>query len=145
MHEEEAIGLYEDMFYKEYTRRIQDIKSWVIKKIDECIEDGLTMVAYGAAAKGMTMLNYFDIRCLSYIVDDAPLKHFKYTPGTNTIIYPISMLAEDKDDDICIIILAWNFESEIISKVKKLRQEANDNGRRTMVMQVFPQQKIYII
>lgn len=82
------------------------------------------IVGYGAAAKGMTVLNSGKIQ-LDYIVDDNPLKQNLYCPGSNIPIYPSSKLQEETDD-IFIVPLAWNFFEEIKNKVRSLRPDKKD-------------------
>lgn len=136
---EREAGLYEDAFYEGYREKIEGIKQWVEGKMAWCKENGVRVVAYGAAAKGMTMLNYFRIKGISYIVDDATMKHYKYTPGTNIQVRPVEALAEE-EDPICVLVLAWNFLGEIMKKVWKMRPPVH---HKTYIMQVFPQQDMF--
>lgn len=136
---EREAGLYEDAFYEGYREKIEGIKHWVEEKMAWCKDNGVRVVAYGAAAKGMTMLNYFRIKDISYIVDDATMKHNKYTPGTNIRVLPVEDLAEE-DEPICVLVLAWNFLGEIMKKVWTLRPPLQ---KKTYIMQVFPQQDLF--
>ena len=88
------------------------------------------MVGYGAAAKGMTVLNANDIQ-LDWIVDDNELKQGLLTPGTNIPIKDRSSL--DIEEHIVVIPLAWNFFDEIKSNVEEIRQD-----RSTQYVQYFP-------
>ena len=84
------------------------------------------MIGYGAAAKGMTFLNFSDVN-LDIIIDDNELKHNLYTPGKNTLIKPNGFLKQYKEDDkILFIPLAWNFYDEIRSRILKTRNNDND-------------------
>lgn len=77
-----------------------------------------TIIGYGAAAKGNTLLNFAKIK-LDYIVDDNPLKHNLYTPGTK-----IKIVSLDDVHNLCgskpilWVPLSWNFFDEIKGKVK---------------------------
>jgi len=72
------------------------------------------LIGYGAAAKGMTVLNAVG-ETLDYIVDDNPMKHGLYTPGLNIPIFsPLVLQSETKE--MTIVPLAWNFYPEIRSK-----------------------------
>lgn len=139
-HSEELINEenYSDIFYNNYRNKIQEIKLWVHETINMCVKNGFKIIAYGAAAKGMTILNYFNILNIEYIIDDAIMKHYKYTPGSNIVIKPIDVISDE--DNICIIVLAWNFIDEIISNIQKLRKDKN---KVTNIIQVFPNQKIF--
>lgn len=75
---------------------------------------GATIVGYGAAAKGNTLLNFGNIK-LDYIVDDNPLKWRLFTPGTRVPIYRPEILQAERN--LVIVPLAWNFYDEIKTKV----------------------------
>lgn len=89
-------------------------------KLRELIH-GKRVVGYGAPAKATTLLNVFDIR-LDYVVDENPLKIGKFIPGVDTPIVHTDAL-DNKDYDY-ILILAWNYNTEIMSKVREWYPEA---------------------
>lgn len=80
---------------------------------------GKTIAAYGAPAKGNTLLNFCSIGadCIEYVVEDNELKIGLYTPGTRIPVVSSKMLDEEMPD--YILILAWNFAKEILEKTKK--------------------------
>jgi len=82
------------------------------------------IVGYGAAAKGMTVLNAGRIN-LSYIVDDNHLKQGLYCPGSNTPVKNNEVLRQEFQD-LIIIPLAWNYFDEIKNRVKFLRPNNKD-------------------
>lgn len=137
--EEAEVGLYSDAFYDTYRERVMHIKQWVCSKLAEFAQQGIPWVGYGAAAKGMTLLNFFDVHGMEYIVDDATMKHHKYTPGKNIIILPPTRLQEDKRT-LVVVVFAWNFMEEILQKVKSLRE-----GTKTYILQPFPNQCVFEI
>ena len=77
---------------------------------------GNRIAAYGAPAKGNTLLNYFKIgrEFIDYIVDDSPLKQGLFTPGTHIPVVPPTRLKQDNPQ--YLFILAWNFADPIIKK-----------------------------
>jgi len=87
-------------------------------------EPGRKIVGYGAAAKGNTILNYANI-ALEYIVDDNPLKQGLLTPGRSIPIENPERLFQE-DGPVVILVLAWNFFSEIQNRVIAHRPTAND-------------------
>jgi len=92
--------------------------------------DGYTLVGYGAAAKGNTLLNFGDIK-LDFIVDDSPLKQGKFTPGTGCAIVGVDRLGElDANCRVLFVPLAWNFFKEIQSKIQSVRSNNNDRFLR---------------
>lgn len=87
---------------------------------------GKTIVGYGAAAKGNTILNYIQ-EPLDFIIDDNPLKQGKFTPGTKTPITSIDKLQAFSEDETLIFIpLSWNFYDEIKDRINKVRNTKND-------------------
>jgi hypothetical protein len=74
------------------------------------------VVAYGAAAKGNTLLNYANINSdlIEYVCDLAPSKQGKYMPGSHLKIVKPEYMLENMPD--CILILPWNIANEIIDQ-----------------------------
>jgi 2-polyprenyl-3-methyl-5-hydroxy-6-metoxy-1,4-benzoquinol methylase len=93
-----------------------------ISDLRECLRDlsrnSIPIIGYGAAAKGMTVLNAVGEK-IDFIIDDSPLKQNTFTPGLNIPIYSIDRLSE-AGDKICLIPLAWNFAEEINERVAKV-------------------------
>lgn len=84
--------------------------------------DGKTIAAYGAPAKGNTLLNYcgLEVDLIPYTVDKSPMKVGLYTPGTHIPIEPVSALTERRPD--YVLILPWNLADEIIEEQQAYRQ-----------------------
>lgn len=100
---------------KEYSDKCKKIASETYKKVLELKRKGYKIIGYGAAAKGNTFLNFSKIH-LDYIVDDNPLKHNLYSPGSKIKILSPDALSEEKEK-ICVVPLAWNFFNEIKENV----------------------------
>ena len=94
-------------------------KKRIKKMIAHLISKKKTLIGYGAAAKTTTLLNYFGItnKHFNFIVDDNPLKHNKFTPGTKIPIKSSDNIYKDNID--YIFLLSWNFSNSIILKHKK--------------------------
>lgn len=89
-------------------------------------EWGYTIVGYGAAAKGMTLINASDIR-LDCVIDDNPLKQGLYCPGTEIPVVDIDWLSRlSKPERVVFVPLAWNFYNEIKRKIKAKRDVDGD-------------------
>jgi hypothetical protein len=87
-------------------------------------------VGYGAAAKGMTLLNFANIK-LDYIIDDNPNKQGTYSPGQNIPVVSIEHLETYQNDQkILFVPLAWNFFTEIKDKILGKRNNSNDRFLR---------------
>jgi hypothetical protein len=89
-------------------------------------EDNIPIIGYSAPAKGMTFLNYTSLKP-DFIVDDTPLKQNLFSPGLGIKIVSAKELDKYKDiEQVCFIVLAWNFYKEITEKIKKLRPNRKD-------------------
>ena len=123
--EEIREGLTSEETYVEYAQKCQQ----VVKDLDGAIVAyrtlGYKVVGYGAAAKGMTLLNYGKFN-LDYIIDDNPLKQGRYSPGMHIPVVGIDELAKDHDEKIAFVPLAWNFFDEIKRKIKGVRDNTDD-------------------
>lgn len=123
---ERKLGLLSEEKYEEYALKCQDIVDDLLFALSGAETNGYVLVGYGAAAKGMTLLNYAKIR-LNYIIDDNPLKQNRYAPGMNIPIVSSDILTEfHENEKIIFIPLAWNFFAEIKSKIKAKRDNKND-------------------
>lgn len=123
---EKEKGLLNIKTYEEYSKNVYELASKFSKTVDQYRNEGYKIIGYGAAAKGMTVLNFTQVK-LDLIIDDNPLKHNLYTPGTDIHILPQSVLEQyHEDDKILFVPLAWNFFNEIKNKILKIRQNQND-------------------
>jgi SAM-dependent methyltransferase len=79
------------------------------------------VVAYGASARSSTMLNYAGLssEMIDCVIDKNPLKHNRYTPGTNIPIISFEEGKKKFDSCSCILLLAWNFEKEIVADLRE--------------------------
>jgi 2-polyprenyl-3-methyl-5-hydroxy-6-metoxy-1,4-benzoquinol methylase len=123
---EKEKGLLNYETYQNYRKNVLEIVSTFTSSINEYRKNGYKIIGYGAAAKGMTFLNFANVK-MDYIIDDNPLKQDLFTPGNNTEIKSIDFLNEyDSNDKIVFVPLAWNFFNEIKKRVKKVRYNKND-------------------
>ena len=83
--------------------------------------EGKTIVGYGAAAKGTTLLNYCGLGpdFIDYVVDRSPHKQGRYLPGTRIPIYDPARIEETRPD--YLLLLAWNLRDEIIEQMAHVR------------------------
>ncbi len=103
--------------YIGFQEKANDIKNNFLTYIIGEKQKGKKIVAFGAAAKGNTFLNYCGIRpdIIECIIDDTPFKQGKYLPQSHIPVVSRSYFDTNKPD--IIIILPWNFKKEIISKL----------------------------
>ena len=125
LDQEREQGLQDMNTYLAYADRcyeiVQDLKDTIAhyQQLDYLI------VGYGAAAKGMTLINFGDVY-LDYVIDDNPLKQGRFCPGSNIPVVAIDKLDEYADTKIMFVPLAWNFFTEIRSKIKTKRDQEGD-------------------
>ena len=105
-----------------FTAKLSAVTHAVKALVDYFKSNGYTVVGYGAAAKSNTFLNYSKVS-LDYIVEDNSLKQGLLTPGCNIPIVGTKVLQDDTRP-LVVIPLAWNFYSEIKSKILNYRKDA---------------------
>lgn len=133
---ERKAGLLTDYTYEMYSFKCSNVASQFRHNIETQKRNGYKIIGYGAAAKGMTLLNYAGISCkeIDYIIDDNPLKQGLYTPGSSIQITSCDILSSlDTNDKIMFVPLAWNFFEEITKRIKSKRNNENDR-----FMKYFP-------
>jgi 2-polyprenyl-3-methyl-5-hydroxy-6-metoxy-1,4-benzoquinol methylase len=108
--------------YLNFQKRVNKIKNNLLNFLITQKIKKKRVVAYGAAAKGNTLLNYSGIKTdlIPYVCDAAVSKQGKYMPGSHIPIFSPDKLREEKAD--YILILPWNIASEIIEKNLKLEK-----------------------
>lgn len=113
LKKEEEFGIADAKRYREFGERVRANKEALVGLVRQLDADGKTIWAYGASAKGNTLMNYFNIPTglIPVAVDDNPKKWGWYTPWSHMRIANIDELAQGKVD--YLLLLAWNFESEI--------------------------------
>jgi len=114
-------GMRSINFYKGFQVKTEKITNDFLSFLNQAKTEGKKVVAYGAAAKGNTIMNFagIDSTLINYVVDKNPSKQGKYMPGSHIPIVSESLLQNDKPD--FIVILPWNIKSEIISQLKYSR------------------------
>jgi hypothetical protein len=111
---ERAAGFEDVETYTSYARRVEQDKRDTLTFLIGLKQEGRSVVGYGAAAKGNTLLNYCGIRSdfLDYTVDLNPHKQGHLLPGSHIPIRPVEALRETRPD--VVLILPWNLREEIM-------------------------------
>lgn len=112
---EERFGISRKDPYLAFAKRVGQNKQALLKLLHEAKNDKRVVWAYGASAKGNTLLNYFEIdnSLVQFIVDDNPRKWGYYTPGAKIPIGGINDLIKNNGKVHDLLLLAWNFAKEI--------------------------------
>jgi len=115
---EEEYGLYDIATYADFGERVRGIKDGLLSFLIDARRKGETVAAYGAAAKGSTLLNYCGVgtEYVSYVVDRNPNKQNRYMPGIRIPTYDVDQLKADDPDHI--LILPWNLRDEIMAQLR---------------------------
>jgi len=111
--EEASQGLQTLATYQGFQVRADRIKYDLLTFLIEQKRAGKKVVAYGAAAKGNTLLNYAGIKpdLLPFVCDAGPAKQGKYMPGSHIPILPHAVL--QREDPDYVLILPWNIAAEV--------------------------------
>lgn len=112
---EKQAGLYDIVTYNQFMARLSKLRTQLVAKLEELKNAGKRVVAYGASAKGTTLLNYFSIGTyIDLVIDKSLAKQGMYTPGTGLKI--VSAESLNIDNVSHALLLAWNFAAEIIAQ-----------------------------
>jgi hypothetical protein len=119
INEELDKGLDRKDTYARFAERTAKIKADLTGLLTSLRVSGKTVAAYGAPAKGNTLLNYCGITTdlVAYTVDKSPYKQNLYTPGAHLFVYPPEKLLQDQPD--YVLLLAWNFAEEIMEQQRE--------------------------
>lgn len=114
LHKEVHAGMMNADYYSGFQTRANRIKNDLITFLIEAKRQSKTVAAYGAAAKGNTLMNYAGVRSdlLGFVVDRNPSKQGKYMPGNRIPIVDENHLQLSKPD--YVVILPWNLKTEVM-------------------------------
>lgn len=114
---------YQDLpLYQNFSEKVKTTKREILNLLINLKQNSKTIVAYGAPAKGNTLLNYCGIKTdfIDYTVDRNPLKQNHYLPGSHIPIKAPDKIRETKPD--YIFILPWNLKEEIMDQLSYIRK-----------------------
>jgi len=126
---ERSLGVHEPAYYADFGASVAGVQQRLTALLEELKGAGRSIAAYGAAAKGATLLNStgIDSRTIDFVVDRNTNKQGKWLPGARVPILPVETLLERSPDDV--LLLAWNFADEIVRQ----QQAYRDAGGRFIV------------
>lgn len=122
LDEEAAWGVDDFVFYAGFARAVEALRADLRALLGGLKAQGRTIAAYGASAKGSTLLNYFGIgaETLGFVADRSTYKQGRYTPGTHLPICAPTKLLEAQPD--YTLLLTWNFAAEILDQQAEYRR-----------------------
>jgi SAM-dependent methyltransferase len=121
LQREAQAGMSTAGYYAGFQAKTDKVKNDFLVFLLEARRQGKTVAAYGAAAKGNTLMNYAGLRpdLISFVVDRNPAKQGKYMPGSR-----IPIVSEDRVQGVkpdYVVILPWNLKTEVIEQLNYIR------------------------
>jgi SAM-dependent methyltransferase len=120
--EEKAAQLDRPEGYSGFEKRVQKVRDDVVEFLANARTEGKTVAAYGAAAKGNTLLNYCRLTAddIPFVVDRNPAKQNTLLPGTRIPVKDVCQIDAVRPD--YVLILPWNLKGEIVEQLQHVRQ-----------------------
>ncbi|MEP7229613.1 MAG: class I SAM-dependent methyltransferase [Ginsengibacter sp.] len=121
LFKENEHGMNDLRWYRDFTQKALKVKLDLISFLIKQKNGDKRVAAYGAAAKGNTLLNYCGVKndLIDYVVDANPNKQNKYLPASHIPVKNEAFLKQDKPD--FILILPWNLKDEIIEQLSYVK------------------------
>ncbi len=110
------------MFYEGFQAKAEKVRDDFLAFLLEARQQGKSVAAYGAAAKGNTLMNFAGVRgdLIEFVVDQNPAKQGKFMPGSRIPIVDESVLRAARPD--YVLILAWNLKDEIMRQLSCVKE-----------------------
>lgn len=118
---ERAAGMETTEFYAGFQMKAEAVKNGLLYFLLDAQREGRTVAAYGAAAKGNTLLNFAGVRpdLIRYVVDRNPAKQGRYMPGSRIPIVAEDQLRATRPD--YVLLLPWNLRDELVKQLNYVR------------------------
>jgi SAM-dependent methyltransferase len=121
LKKEVAAGIQKLDYYQDFQNKANRVKYQLLSFLSRCKAQEKTVAAYGAAAKGNTLLNYCGVKkdMVSFVVDASPHKQGKFLPGSHIPVVNENEIRKVKPD--YVLILPWNIQKEIEQQLMYIR------------------------
>lgn len=122
LEDEEAHGLTGIDYYKDFSARVTAVKAQLQALLARLAQEGKSVAAYGAAAKGTILLNHVGIgrKTLAWVADRNVHKQGRYMPGVAVPVVDPARILQDMPD--YLLLLPWNFKDEILAQQAEYRR-----------------------
>ena len=122
LDDERRIGMTSRARFRQFATDVAANRERLRICLRELQENGRSLAAYGAPAKGNTLLNYcgIDSTLVPFTVDRNPLKVGRFAPGSHIPVLPVSALLDRQPD--YTLLLAWNLAEEILEQQSEYRR-----------------------
>jgi len=121
LREEQDAGITQAAFYAGFQAAAERVKNDFLAFLLEARRAGRRVAAYGAAAKGNTLMNFAGVRpdLLAFVVDRNPAKQGRYMPGSRIPIVDEARLDAERPD--YVVLLPWNLRAELTAQLERVR------------------------
>ncbi len=135
--EEKGKGVHTLAYYEGFTQQVLRIRDELVALIGRLKSEGKSIAAYGASAKGSTLLNFYGIgrESLDFVADRSTAKQGRFTPGSHLPIVAAEELVRQRP--AYALLLTWNFTAEILQQ----QQTYRDLGGRFII----PLPRVHVI
>lgn len=115
-------GMLSSEYYSDFQKKAEQVKNNLLEFLLEAKRHGKKVAAYGAAAKGNTLMNFAGVRpdLISFVADRNPAKQGKYMPGSRIPIVAEAVLREKHPD--FVVILPWNLRNEVAKQLDYIQE-----------------------
>lgn len=121
LEKEKRFGLADIKYYLDFQPKVERVKNDLLAFLIEQKRAGKRVAAYGAAAKGNTLLNYCGVKkdLIEFVVDASPHKQGKFLPASHIPIVDENFIRAEKPD--FVLVLPWNIKDEIFAQLEYIR------------------------
>jgi len=121
LERESLSGMLNAAYYSDFQAKAENVKNGLLEFLLQAKRNGKSVAAYGAAAKGNTLMNFAGVRpdLISFVVDRNPAKQGKFMPGSRIPIWAEIEITKRRPD--YVVILPWNLRNEVMTQLDYIK------------------------